>query len=279
MSIATATWIDGEPATALPLPDRALEFGDGLFETLLLRRGKPLYQDIHLERLAHGLQVLDFPDCMAAAAQQLGHAAAAAGEFGWQWTALRLTVSRGSGPRGYAPPVAARPRIIITVTALERHCQNMSSPAKLSLSTVRWPTQPALAGLKHLNRLEQVMAAAQCRSQGADEALMLDQSGHLVSVVAGNLFLLSGGQLLTPALQHCGIAGTRRRLVIERWAAGAGLAVQECTLGLDQLASADEVFYSNSLMGVRPVSRCGELQWDSSAVCQALFEQYRRELP
>jgi len=279
VSAQTATWLDGAPTSALPLPDRGLDFGDGLFETLLLCRGAPLYADIHLRRLQRGLQALAFPECLATARQQLEVAANVARDRGWPWAVLRLTVSRGPGPRGYTPPESSQPRIIITATELDRDCSQMSGPASLSLATLRWPLQPALAGLKHLNRLEQVLAAAERRDRGTDEAIMLDQQGQLVSVIAGNLFLVQGKRVLTPALDTCGIAGTRRQLVLEQWAARLGLQAQASTLGLQDLASADEVFFSNSLLGLRPVASFGEHQWHSHPTCQALFDLYRDELP
>ncbi|MEH6636457.1 MAG: aminodeoxychorismate lyase [Halioglobus sp.] len=279
MTSQTATWVDGAPASVLALPDRALDFGDGLFETLLLRHGTPLYLDLHMQRLQRGLQALALPDCLANVRLQLAQVANSVQESEWMWSALRVTVSRGSGPRGYAPPLTPRPRIIITVTQLGRDCAQLSEGAVLALAEMRWAAQPALAGIKHLNRLEQVLAAAQARAAGADEAVMLGQSGQLISVVAGNLFLVRGGQLLTPAIQDSGIAGTRRQLVMERWAKLLGLGVQETNLSLDDLATADEVFYSNSLLGLRPVASFGDHQWRDHSVCQSLFEQYRGELP
>jgi 4-amino-4-deoxychorismate lyase len=278
VSAQTATWLDGAPTSALPLPDRGLDFGDGLFETLLLCRGNPLYPDSHLQRLQCGLQALGFPDCLATAGQQLSAAADAVRDKGWPWAALRLTVSRGAGPRGYAPPLSSRPRIIITATELDHDCARMGVPASVSLATIRWPLQPALAGIKHLNRLEQVLASAERLNRGTDEAVMLDQQGQLVSVVAGNLFLVRGKRLLTPVLDACGIAGTRRQLVMKHWGPRLGLEAEATTLTLENLASADEVFFSNSLLGVRPVASFGEHRWHSHPVCQALFELYRGDL-
>ena len=98
MIAPTGIWIDGEPATALPLPDRGLEFGDGLFETLLLRRGQLLFSELHLQRLQAGLQVLGFPDCLEQARRYLVQAAAQLDYH--KWAALRLTLTRGSAPRG-----------------------------------------------------------------------------------------------------------------------------------------------------------------------------------
>lgn len=278
MPTQTATWLDGAPAAALPLPDRGLEFGDGLFETLLLRQGEPLYPDFHWQRLQLGLQVLGFPDCLTLARKQLQTAARDVHSRGWPWTALRLTVSRGAGPRGYAPPQDTTPRIILCATQLDRDCGHMGSSVALCVATVRWSVQPLLAGIKHLNRLEQVLAAAECHSTLAEEAVMLDQQGHLASVTAGNLFLLRNGELITPALRDCGIEGTRRRLLIERWAPAIGLSVKESTLTLEDLDLADEVFYSNSLLGVRPVGRLGARLWHAHPVCEALFQQYQDDL-
>ena len=278
MSTESATWLDGAPASALPLPDRGLDFGDGLFETLLLRRGRPLYTEFHLQRLWRGLQVLAFPDCLDTAREQLACAAADVRKRGWLWAALRLTVTRGGGPRGYTPPRTAMPRIIITASEIDRDCGQMSAAASVCVATVRWATQPVLAGIKHLNRLEQVLAAAECRRAGTDETVLLDQSGRPTSLAAGNLFLMHKERLLTPRLLDCGIEGTRRRLVMDRWAPAIGLNVEEVTLTLQDLATADEIFYSNSLQGVRPVASLGERNWDSHTVCEALFRQFQGEL-
>lgn len=274
----TATWLDGTPVTALPLPDRGFDYGDGLFETLLLRRGRPLYPALHLERLQRGLTTLRFPPCLDAVERHLHQAAAEVAGFDWPWAALRITVSRGSGPRGYTPPDPARPRTLLTATPLARDPQQIAAPATLRLATVRCASQPALAGIKHLNRLEQVLAALEASEAGVDEALMLDQAGDLVSVISGNIFLVRDGSLLTPPLATCGIAGTRRRLILEQLAPACGLAVRETALGLKQLEQCDEAFYSNSLLGLRPIGRFGSHTWSSHPVCEDLFDRYCGEL-
>ncbi len=274
----TAIWLDGAPATSLPLPDRGLEFGDGLFETLLVRGGRPLYPELHLARLQRGCTILGFPDCAPAARDQLLLAAAETGARDWSWCALRITLTRGAGPRGYAPPADATPRTVISASSLGNTPLHMMKPAALGLASMRWPAQPALAGIKHLNRLEQVLAAREYRETGADEAVMLDQQGGVVSVVAGNLFLVHDGRLLTAPVQTCGIAGTRRDLIIRRWAPALGLAVQEQALTLAQLEGAQEVFYCNSLLGLRPVASFGQRRWHSHAICEALYRLYENDL-
>lgn len=264
--------VDGAPLDALPLPDRGLEFGDGLFETLLLKGGRPLHLELHLQRLRAGLRALHFPDCVATATAQLQSVADEISHLSPGWSVARLTVTRGAGRRGYAPPSRPRPRIIISVTPLERDASARLAPARLGIATVRWPLQPLLAGIKHLNRLEQVLAAREAQLAGFDEALMEDQDGHLISVTAGNLFILRDGRLLTPALDRCGIAGTRRRLVLEQWAPALGLPAEEARIGIDELDRAEEVFYCNSVLGPRPVASVGDRRWRNHPVCDAMHD-------
>ena len=278
MTSDTAIWLDGIPTSVLPLPDRGLDFGDGLFETLLLKQGRPLYQDLHWQRLQKGLQCLQFPDCMQHVQACLERSLADLRERRWGWCALRLTVTRGTGPRGYAPPSTAFPRVIISAVALERDGGVMRPAARLTQATVRWGSQPALAGIKHLNRLEQVLAAVQCQSEDADEAVMLDQAGRPLSVTAGNLFVVLKGKVVTPPLRDCGIAGTRRQLVLEHWAPALGLPAGESELELSDVAEAEEVFYSNSLQGLRPVAGFCDRRWSRHEICEALYQQYRRDL-
>lgn len=270
-------WLDGAEASALPLPDRGLDFGDGVFETLLIRRGEPLYLDLHLARMQRGCRVLSLPDGDTTVRRHLQIATAALTARGWLWASLRITLSRGPGPRGYRPPADTRPRVIISATRLDTVTQDMPAPATLHLAEMRWGTQPALAGLKHLNRLEQVLAAAEYSEAGLDEAVMLDQQGQVISVVAGNLFIVAGGEILTPALEHCGICGTRRELVKRRWAPEIGLAVRECALEISQVEQADEAFYTNSLIGLRPVASFAQRHWSEYPICDALYRQYRED--
>jgi len=276
---ATLTWLDGEATQVLPLPDRGLAFGDGLFETLLLCAGQPLYLDEHLQRLWRGLDALSLPDCLQAARAQVESAAAEISAQGWQWCALRLTVTRGGGPRGYTPPPAQAPRLLLQAARLSADHGSLPAPATLGEVDIRLAAQPALAGIKHLNRLEQVLAARQAAQLGVDEALLLDSRGELASVIAGNLFLRRGDQLLTPRLEDCGVAGTRRALVMGRWAAAAGLGVREARLTPQDLEAADEAFYSNSLQGLRPLAGFRGRRWREHEACAALFAQYRGELP
>lgn len=277
MSEQTSIWLNGTRLESLPLPDRGLDFGDGVFETFLVHQGVPLFATYHIERLRQGLETLGIPDCLNDVQSQLEVAASEAKEI--RWSTLRLSVLRGPGLRGYRPSAGSPPRIVIYVSRLDRDCANLSQPAALCVADLRLSDQPLLARIKHLNRLEQVMAAVQAQKMDADEAVMFDSAGHLTSVIAGNIFLVCNDELITPLLVECGVSGTRRRLILEKWARDIGLKTRESRLSSGDLFQADEVFYSNSLQTVRPIARIGDRAWDSFNVCKALFQRFLDELP
>lgn len=278
MASNVSVWLDGVPGSALPLPDRGLDFGDGLFETLLLENGRALFRQAHLERLRVGLAALALPDCSSTAEQHLERVCGDIVNRGWPWAALRITVTRGAGERGYAAPAQVTPRIIITASPIQHDCRQMPQPAALVFADLRLSPEPFLAGVKHLNRLEQVIAATQARQAQADESVLLDHSGRVVSVAAGNLFFVVGKELVTPPLAACPIHGTRRRLVIEQLAPALGLDIREARVESEFFSSCDEVFFTNSLQGLRPVKTLGSASWETYPVCEALFEQYLREV-
>jgi 4-amino-4-deoxychorismate lyase len=271
VSQVSTLWIDGHRANALPLPDRGLDFGDGLFETLLSVDGGIPFLALHMSRLTHGLKVLGFPDVTDLAQKYLNMAL---NELDSEARAIRLTVTRGNALRGYAPPQEASPRIIISASPLACNPLRTSSPAKLGVADIRWSSQPVLAGIKHLNRLEQVLAADQRVAQGWDEAVMLDDEGLPLSVVSGNLFIVKDARLLTPPLKRCGIAGTRRALIVQRWQGQLGLEVRVERFSLADLESATEVFYCNSLLGFRPVATLGSTRWAAQSVCDSVQKLY-----
>ncbi|MFV0477490.1 MAG: aminodeoxychorismate lyase [Parahaliea sp.] len=268
-------WVDGESSAHLPLPDRGFAFGDGLFETLLQCRGRYLFLNDHLERLQQGLVRLGFSDLSGLFSElevQLKLPLQAVPD---DVCALRLSISRGVGLRGYAPPQVP-PRIVLQLDRLARDPFKPSTPVKLSLSPVHWSQQPLLAGLKHLNRLEQILAAQRCE-KGFDEALMLDAQGRVISVIAGNIFARHDDRLLTPSLARCGVAGTRRRAIIERWAPAIGLVVEEVDIAFDDLLSAEELLICNALTGPRAVAELAGRCWQQYPLTEQLQAQYYKD--
>ena len=269
----TLIWVDGVASRALPLPDRGLDYGDGVFETILLVGGKPLFLHLHLSRLELGLAALHIPDCLAEVKCQIENALIAVPHSGE--AVMRVTVTRGAGPRGYASPIDSIPRVVLSVyQSGVRNFRLMERPASISLTQIRWGFQLALGGVKHLNRLEQVLAATEKQHLGVDEVLMLDHQEAVVSMSAANIFALIDGQLVTPILRGCGVMGTRRRLLLETLAPALGLTSHEATLCLDDLKEATEVFYCNAITGFRPVGEFAERRWNSFEVCTAVHKLY-----
>lgn len=252
MSAGEWLWVDGEPDAMVPADDRGLLLADGLFETIRLEGREPCLFDYHCARMAAGLAVLQFPNPTTSATDALtaavNWACAHPGHAGNG--ILRLTLTRGSGPRGYLPPACPALRSIARLTA---GLPTNSEPARLTTVSVAWSEQAQLAGLKLLARAEQSLASLEAQQLGYDDALMRDSNGMLVSSATGNLFIRRANTLYTPTLSRCGIAGTRRAHIVSSLGKRCGFVVQEVTCELAMLESADEVFVCNAVVGVRPV--------------------------
>lgn len=242
---------------AMSLDDRGLLLGDGLFETLLAVDGALPHLPAHLDRMAAGCALLDLPFDRAEA-ERLCHAAApAAGRF-----VVRLTLTAGSGGRGLDRPAAPAPRLFATAAPFAP----VTTPATLIVAKTRRNEGSPASRLKTLSYLDNVLARTEAKAVGADEALMLNNRGHLACAGAANLFWIAEGRLFTPSLD-CGVLPgiTRARLI-------AAHPVEEVAAGLEALDAADAIFLTNSLIGVRPVSRLEARSFDSHPLVAALGE-------
>ncbi|MFJ3484363.1 aminodeoxychorismate lyase [Pseudomonas sp. NPDC090202] len=261
----TPCWIDGIAADTLSVKDRGLAYGDGLFETILVKSGQPLLFQRHLQRLESGAQrltlALDLPLIeaeMRAFAEQLGQGV------------MKLIVTRGDGLRGYAPAVDSRPRRILQGSPLPGYPQeNAEQGIRLFACKTRLAEQPLLAGLKHLNRLEQVLARGEWQDVEHAEGLMRDTSGRLVEGVFSNLFLIKGGVLLTPDLTRCGVAGVMRAELLAL-AEQNNIPARALDLQMSDLRKADEVFVCNSVYGIWPVRAFEQSNWPVGPLTRTL---------
>jgi len=205
MSDSLGSWIDGVAADLLPADDRGLQYGDGLFETILVRDGRPRFLEAHLARLTRGCQRLMIPfDRLSELRAEIASACRQAPVL----AILKIVVTRGSATRrGYAPDGAVTPRRILSLWKTAALAAEYRDGVSLVLSSVSASEQPLLAGIKHLNRLENVLAAAEARAAQVFDALMRTQNAHLVSGT------ISAGD--APALDfHC----TTDPLVNYQWA-------------------------------------------------------------
>ena len=264
--------IDGAPNEALPVTDRGLSYGDGLFETLWVRAGRPCQWGRHWARLVRGCLRLGLsPPQESILADEVGRLLQGACSG-----VLKILVTRGDGGRGYAPPPAPSPRRILVLYPVPDYPTDWSATGVVVRLCQTPATQnPALAGLKHLNRLDSVLARSEWSDPGIAEGLMAGPEGEMVGGTMTNLFLWDGSTLRTPVIDRCGIAGTVRDLTLEL-AAGLGIACVETPMGAADLLSARGIFLTNSLIGAWPVRQLGGRDLDPGALPLELVATIQR---
>ncbi len=260
----------GERRTdALDPLDRGLAYGDGVFETILIHHGAPVWWNAHLLRLLRGCAALGIaspdPEFLRAQTDAL--------IVGCTRGVLKLIVTRGVGERGYAPPQHAAQTIVLTLSDVATQ-----SPAADGL-VLRWcatplAIQPRLAGIKHLNRLEQVIARAEWNDAAIHEGLQCDTSGRVVGATSANLFVLRDGRWLTPPVDHCGIAGICRAWVLEHVVGSA-----ETVLTRADVESADAIVLCNAVRGILAVAVLGAQHWPPHPQTIALQKRLAEAAP
>jgi 4-amino-4-deoxychorismate lyase len=243
-------------AHVLGIDDRGLQYGDGVFETALLTGGRIRFLEDHLLRLEGGCGRLGIvcPE-RSALLKDLSILTAGRGEG-----VLKIIVTRGSGGRGYRPPDKSTPTRILALYPPVDGTRPAGSGISVRWCATRLGRNAALAGIKHLNRLEQVLAQAEWRDSAIAEGLMQDTEGEVVAATSGNLFIVRDGMLCTPDLRYCGIRGVMRGRVLEA-AKSIGLTVEEVPLWRSDIEGAGELFITNAVRGIRPVTALEELTW------------------
>jgi 4-amino-4-deoxychorismate lyase len=269
----TLCWIDGAPADTLSVKDRGLAYGDGLFETILVKSGRPLLFERHLQRLASGGHRLTLALDLALIQRECLAFATQMGEG-----VMKLIVTRADGQRGYASVPDAQPRRILQGSLLPSYPErNAEHGVRLFPCQTRLAEQPLLAGLKHLNRLEQVIARGEWQDTEHAEGLMRDTSGRIIEAVYSNLFLVKENLLLTADLSRCGVAGVMRGELLDQ-ARAAGISVKVTDLRMADLAQANEVFVCNSVYGIWPVCAFEHQNWPVGPLTRKLQNLARRLL-
>lgn len=258
-------FVDGEETGMIPADDRGLAYGDGLFETLRARHGQMPLLDFHLQRLEAGLHALGFPEVPhAELVSELKTAAAHVGEG-----IVKLIVTRGSGGRGYAPPVHASARRVVQTLPLPTPAEEWRERGiNLRFCTTPLVGPAVLDGLKHLNRLPQVLARAEWNDPEIHEGLMRDTQGRVIEGTMSNIFIIRDATLATPPIA-AGVRGVMRRFVIEQ-AATLDIPVQERFVTDNEISSADEIFITNSVIGVCPVVRTGSQPYRIGTITRQL---------
>jgi len=243
------TWVNGEMRDGLPVTDRGLQYGDGVFETMAICEGRLPLLDRHMARLGRGIGRLGIalPPALDLAAEVASRVSSV------RQGVAKLIITRGSSGRGYQLPPRSMPNWILTLSEWPEHYAGvLAQGAHLRLCRQTLAIQPSLAGIKHLNRLEQVLARAEWSEPDIVEGLMQDTAGNLVCGTMSNIFVALGDGIVTPSVDQCGVRGVMREVLMDH-ARTQGISVQERPLSLEQALGADELFVTNALFGIWPV--------------------------
>jgi len=262
--------INGIQSTEIAASDRGLAYGDGLFSTMKVEYGIVQLWDYHLQRLQLGAQRLFFPDIdwplLSAEVQQLAQGLSAVPQ-----AVIKVMLTRGSGGRGYSTQGCNAPlRILSSHTFPSFYQQWQRDGIKVIHCQQKLAINPQLAGLKTLNRLEQVLIKHELEAQQALEGIVCDYLGNVIEACSANLFVYLNGQWLTPRLDGCGVAGVKRRQVMES-AKLAGITIAEVTIKETDLLNAQALCLTSALMGLIPVK-----QYQSHHYSQSGFSAIQR---
>jgi 4-amino-4-deoxychorismate lyase len=264
-------WVDGLEAANVPATDRGLHYGDGVFRTLRVAQGRPCEWPRQLDKLRADAAGIGLAAPSAAALEaQVGQICAGAAA-----AVLKIILTRGGAGRGYAPGTRdCGTRCILLLYPPPAHPDACwREGIRLRWCETRLAANPRLAGIKHLNRLEQVLARTEWDDPTIAEGLMCDTEGRVIEGVASNLFILRGGELLTPDLSRCGVAGVARGMILDA-APAYTRAVHIRDLTPDDVLAAYECFVCNSLIGIWPVAALEDRRWPVGPVTrrfQSLF--------
>ncbi|MFT5574154.1 MAG: 4-amino-4-deoxychorismate lyase [Cryomorphaceae bacterium] len=258
--------INGQPGDQISVHNRGLLYGQSLFETIAIADGQACLLTEHMQRLQSGAQILGLPIEPSAIIDEINQLAA-----GQQKAVIRVTLTMGAGGRGYLNPAEPESQRIVSLHEYPQYpIENWQKGIKLGLSNIRLGHQPALAGLKHGNRLEQILARSEWPDDCA-EALLLDQSGNVVEATQSNIFIIKNNNLLTPKLELAGVAGVLRGFVLAN-ANKVGVQAELVSLSLSDIEQADAVFLCNSVIGLWPVKQFQDQHYSDFALSNKLLK-------
>jgi len=239
--------VNGEISMFVETTNRGLNYADGLFETLTVHNGRPRRWQAHMDRLGAGCERLGLsmpPQAILLREVQTVSA-------GLANAVVKIVLTRDGQGRGYTPLENSEcTRVVSSHIFPDGTIELARQGVKARLCELRLAIQPALGGIKHLNRLEQVLASAELRGSGAAEGILLDLENHVISAIAANIFLVMEDRLLTPRLDRCGVRGVLRNQIL----LGFGSRCEQRRILVDMLQEADEVFICNSVRGIVPVT-------------------------
>mgnify|MGYP003964018961 FL=1 len=244
--------INGKEQSNISIFNRNFQYGDGLFETCVVNNNQILFWEKHLSRLDIGCRKLKIKNIEEEI--WLKDIKKALSLTSKKNCVLKLILSRGNSQRGYSYSDDILPVRVVIVSEMK----NVQAKESFSLeyASSGYHSNPNLAGIKHCNRIEQILARSSLKR---DEAIMLDENQNIISVTQGNIYFIFGQSLVTPKLDRCGVIGSRRSLILEL-AESIELNVEEGNVSMNDAKKADEAFISNSIMGIQSVNSIEEYQ-------------------
>ena len=257
--------VNGTASETVPANDRGLAYGDGVFRTMLVRAGVPQQWRRQYRKLAYDCSVLRVA-CPAQGLLENDLQAIAP----TQDVVLKIIVTRGTGERGYRyAPDATSNRILMTAPIPPYEIRNREEGVRVRRCRIRLAQQPALAGVKHLNRLENVIARAEWQDEKIAEGVLCDMDGRVIGGTMSNVFAVVRGELVTPSLERCGVAGVTRERVLDA-ALQHGMTCHIRDIGWPEFLAAAEIFLVNSVFGVWPVRQIDEQSRSTGPVVRSV---------
>lgn len=265
------TLINGSFDQAISALDRGFAYGDGVFRTMKVQDGQPVNWPFHYQKLVADCAAIGIvcpsADLLMNDIQLLCPIVQVNNGLAF---VVKVIITRGEGARGYAPPSVTVPtRVLIKSTIPVYAAINYVQGVCLHLCETQLALQPKLAGIKHLNRLENILARMEWRDDAIFDGLMLDMNGNVIECTMSNIFARVGQKLYTPDLSQCGVAGITRQRIIGLESV-LGLTNYVTTISLDALLNADEVIICNSLCGAFQVSAIGDTTWKPQALATTI---------
>lgn len=264
------TLVNGKLGDTLSVYDRGTAYGHGLFETILISHGRPQLWDEHMQRLLEG--------CSRLGLQLPTQFESTLMQEVWQLCGpdtegvVKIIVTAGSGGRGYLAPQEMHCQRIVSLFPAPAYPETHASDGvQIRTCQYRLPDNPQLAGIKHLNRMDQVLARSEWQDPAIAEGIVTDSRGYAIEGTMSNLFAVQDGELLTPSLQQCGVKGVMRDYVLSS-ASAMGMQTREVDFSVDEFKNSDEIFITNSVIGLWPVK-----QWDEQryypGITTGVFQQ------
>jgi 4-amino-4-deoxychorismate lyase len=263
-----AYWLNGHPIEHLSPLERGFAYGDGLFSTMAVIDGQVPLLELHWQRLQRGCLRLGInSDHMAQWQRDFSRFLLL-----YPNSIVKMIVTRGIGGRGYLPDAQSSANCYFYAYPAVAHASSYQHGIASGFLTGRLGINPMLAGLKHLNRLEQVLLRQELAQTVYPEALVCDVQGKVIEGVFSNVWLVKNGELFTPQLDEAGVEGVMRSHLLTL-AGTLGLVVHTTILMPDDFISADEVFFCNSLYGIWPVQRLNGTILGDNPITQYLQQQ------